>query len=70
MPITKATTRTKCYLHEVQRPAELPYDRFQHHICWVCQSRLLELAKSNFRFELRQQVISISTQSQFLKEVA
>lgn len=70
MPAATRVTRTKCYLHETQRPAELPYDRFQHHICWICQSRLLELAKTNFHFELRQQLITISTQSEVQKEVA
>ncbi|NUO82221.1 hypothetical protein HUU05_19285 [candidate division KSB1 bacterium] len=54
--------RTKCYFHELQRPPELPYDRFQHHVCWICQSRLLELAKANYRFELREHVVSVALQ--------
>ncbi len=74
MPVTtrKPTrgTRTKCYLHEMQRPLELPYEPRKYHICWICQSRLLEIAKTDFRFELRQQVVSISIQPELQKEAA
>ena len=70
MPATTRVPRTKCYFHELQRPPELPYDRFQHHVCWICQSRLLELAKNNFRFELRDQVVTISIQPEVQQEIA
>ena len=62
--------RTKCYFHEMQRPQELAYDRFQYHICFTCQSRLLELAKADFQFSLRDQVIAISIPSRVRKETA
>lgn len=70
MPIATRAPRTKCYFHEMQRPPELAYDRFQHHVCWICQARLLELAKTNFRFELNRQTVKISIQPEVLKEVA
>jgi hypothetical protein len=54
----------------MQRPPELAYDRFQHHVCWICQARLLELAKTNFRFELNRQTVRISVQTEVLTEVA
>ena len=63
MPLMKESLRTgraKCYLHEMQRPLELPYDRFKYNICLVCQTRLLELGKADVQFQLRGQVISIS----------
>jgi len=52
--------RTKCYIHEMQRPLELPYSRLQHHVCWICHVRLLELAKVDFQFKLRDQLVTIS----------
>ncbi len=64
MPTAIRMPRTKCYFHELQRPPELPYNSFQHHVCWICQSRLLELAKANYHFELREQVVTISLQSE------
>ena len=70
MPTTSRMPRTKCYFHEMQRPPELPYDRFQHHVCWICQSRLLELAKANYRFELREQIVTITVQSEVETAVA
>jgi hypothetical protein len=63
MPVKKEpsrTGRTKCYIHEMQRPLELPYHRGQYHICWVCQSRLVELAKANYKLRLRDQLVTIS----------
>lgn len=70
MPRKPSGTRSKCYLHEMQRPLELPYERHKYHICWVCQSRLLEMAKANFRFEHDHQVVSISIQPELQKEAA
>ncbi|MFQ5605330.1 MAG: hypothetical protein ACE5HS_18850 [bacterium] len=64
------TGRTKCYIHEMQRPLELPYKPLQYHICWICQSRLLELAKADFQFRLREQVVTISTAREIQKEEA
>ena len=58
--IKKSPPGKKCYIHEMQRPLELPYIRWQYHICWICQSRLLELAKADFRFKLRDQQVTIS----------
>ena len=52
--------RTKCYIHDLQRPLELPYSRLQHHVCWICHVRLLELAQTNFRFKLREQIVTLS----------
>ena len=63
MPAIKEPTRTgrtKCYIHEMQRPLDLPYSRLHHHVCWICHSRLLELAQTNFQFKLRDQVVTIS----------
>ncbi len=70
MPITAHMPRTKCYFHELQRPPELPYNSFQHHVCWICQARLLELAKANYRFELREQVVMVSLQAEVGSVVA
>ncbi len=70
MPITTREPRTKCYLHEVQRPVDLPYEPYKYHICWICQLRLLEIAKINFRFELEHQVVTISVQPQVPEEAA
>ncbi len=64
MPISTRMPKTKCYFHELQRPTELPYNRLQHHVCWICQARLLELAKANYHFELREQVVTISLQNE------
>jgi hypothetical protein len=36
----------------------------------ICQLRLLEIAKTNFRFERSQQVVKISIQPEILKEAA
>ena len=63
------TVNTKCYIHEMQRPLELPYKRLQYHICWICQSRLLELAKADFQFKLRDQVVTISVTPDLEQEV-
>ena len=52
--------RTKCYIHEMQRPSELPYERLQYHVCWICQSRLLELAKADFQFKLGEDRVAVS----------
>lgn len=64
MPISTHTPRTKCYFHEVQRPPELPYSSLHHHVCWICQARLLELAKANYRFALREHVVTVGLQSE------
>jgi len=69
MPTTTRAPRTKCYLHEMRHPLELPYELHKYHICWICQSRLLEMAKTNFHFALRHQVITISMQPELEKEV-
>jgi hypothetical protein len=39
---------------------ELPYERYKYHVCWICQSRLIELAKADFQFRLREQVVAIT----------
>lgn len=73
MPVMKESSRTgttKCYIHEMQRPLELPYKRLQYHICWICQSRLLELAKADFQFKLREQVVTISITPEVQEEEA
>lgn len=70
MPKKPGRTRSKCYLHEMQRPLELPYERHKYHICWVCQSRLLEMAKAGVNFELQNQVVTISITSAVEKEAA
>lgn len=65
-----ATTRVKCYLHEMRHPLDLPYEPHKYNICLVCQLRLLEIAKTNFRFERSQHVVRISLQSEILKKTA
>ena len=65
MPITKKNDvkrngRTKCFIHEMQRPMELSYSRFEHHVCRICQTRLQELARVNFKFSRDQQTFAIS----------
>ncbi len=69
MPTTTRTPRTKCYLHEMRHPVELPYEPHKYHICVICQFRLLEIAKTNFRFARGQQVIRISIQPELAKEI-
>lgn len=64
------TTRTKCYLHEMRQPLDLPYEPHKYHICLICQIRLLEIAKIDFRFERSQQVVKISIQPELQKKVA
>ena len=63
-------TRTKCYIHEMQRPLELPYEPHKYHICWICQSRLLEIAKASFSFRLQDHVVRISIQPELEKATA
>jgi len=73
MSVTARTSRepgTKCYIHEIRRPMELPYEPRKYHICWICQSRLVEMAKTNFRFALRHQEVTISAQPEVRKESA
>lgn len=62
--------RTKCYIHEMQRPLELAYSRLQHHVCPICHARLLELAKTSFQFKLRDQVVIISVKPEVGDEMA
>ncbi len=69
MPTTIRAPRTKCYLHEMRDPLELSYELHKYHICWIWQSRLLEMAKTNFRLALRRQVVRISIQPELEKEV-
>jgi hypothetical protein len=68
--IRKSPPGKKCYIHEMQRPLELPYNRWQYHICWICQSRLLELAKADFQFKLRNQGVTISITPEVQVETA
>jgi len=73
MPVMKAsprTGRTKCYIHEMQRPLDLPYKRLQYHVCWICQSRLLELAKADFQFKLGDQLVTLSVAQEVQEEKA
>ena len=70
IPKKPSGTRSKCYIHEMQRPLELPYERHKYHVCWVCQSRLLELAKVSFNFELGDQVVAVVVESKVEKEAA
>jgi len=67
MATTTHATKTKCYIHEMRQPLELAYELHKYHICWICQSRLLEIAKTNFHFALSDQVITISTAPKALK---
>lgn len=64
------TGTTKCFIHEIRLPVELPYDPFQHHICWICQSRLQELADTNFHFSVGEQIIAVSQESKVQNEAA
>jgi len=64
------TSGTKCYIHDIRRPMELPYEPGKYHICWICQSRLLEMAKANFHFALRRHTVTISAQPEGQKEPA
>jgi hypothetical protein len=54
----------------MRQPLELPYEPHKYHICVICQIRLLEIAKTNFRFERSQQVVKISIQPELQKGVA
>ena len=65
MPIIKKNDvkrngKTKCFIHEMQRPLDLSYSRFEHHVCWICQTRLQELARINFKFSLDQQNYTVT----------
>jgi hypothetical protein len=75
MPIAKKTDvkrngRTKCFIHEVQRPLDVSYSRFEHHVCWICQTRLQELARINFEFSIDQQTYTVSELSGIPEDVA
>ena len=60
--------KTKCFIHEMRLPVDLAYDRFQHHICWICQSRLQSLADIDFQFAISEQIVTISLSSENQKE--
>lgn len=72
MLMTKAPKigKKKCFIHEMRLPVDLRYDRFQHHICRHCQSRLQELADVNFQFSHGEQIITISVTTQIQDRVA
>ncbi len=72
MPLMTESPRTgtKCYIHEMQRPLDLPYKRLQYHICRFCQARLLELAKADFQFKLRDQVVAVSITTEVQQKAA
>ncbi len=70
MAVTKRTSRTQCYIHEMRQPLDLPYERHKYHICLICQSRLLELAKADFHFSYDQQVTTFSVTPKVQKEMA
>jgi len=61
MATTTRATKTKCYIHEMRDPLELSYELHKYHICWICQTRLLEMARANFHFALSNQVVTISS---------
>ena len=63
-------TKTKCYIHEMRDPLELSYELHKYHICWICQTRLLEIAKINFHFALSDQVVTISSAPKAQKATA
>ena len=67
MPVT-TREMTKCYIHDVRKPVKLPYEPHKYHICLICQFRLLEIAKTKFRFECSKQVVTISLQPEREKE--
>jgi len=70
MPTTPRTPRTKCYVHEMRQPLDLPYEPHKYHLCLICQIRLLEIAKTDFRFECSKQVVKISIQPELQKKIA
>lgn len=63
-------SKTKCYIHEMRHPLTIPYELHKYHICWVCQSRLFEIAKVNFHFSLGDQVVTVSMAPKAAKEAA
>lgn len=69
MPTATRTSKPKCYIHEMRDPLELSYELHKYHVCPICQSRLLEMAKTNFHFALSNQVISISTAPRVQKAI-
>jgi len=70
MPTMTRTPRTKCYVHEVRQPLDLPYEPHKYHLCLICQIRLLEIAKTDFRFECSKQMVKISIQPELQKKIA
>jgi len=52
----------------MQRPMDLPHEPYKYHICWVCKSRLLEIAKIDFHFELSHHLVKISVQPEAHKQ--
>jgi hypothetical protein len=70
MPTPTRTSRTQCYLHDTRKPLKVPYEPYKYHICLICQFRLLEMAKTDFRFECSQQVVKISIPPELQKKVA
>jgi hypothetical protein len=70
MPAKPRPSKTMCYIHEMRHPLELPYELHKYHICWTCQSRLLEIARVNFRFTLGDQTVTVSATPRAAKEAA
>ena len=54
---------TACYLHDVLDPNETHYDPQEHGICMVCSTKLWEIAQQGLEFEMREQIVAISTSS-------
>lgn len=69
MATATRASKTKCYIHEMRHPLDLPYELHKYHICWICQSRLAEIGKANFHFALHDQVVTVSIAPRVKKEV-
>jgi len=70
MPTVTRRPKTKCYIHEMRSPLEPAFDPRKYQICSICQARLLEMAKTNLRFALNDQIVTLSTANKDVKESA
>lgn len=70
MAVTRKSARTQCYIHEMRQSLDLPYERHKYHVCLICQSRLLELARANFHFSYDQHVTALSVTPKIQKATA
>lgn len=53
----------QCYFCDVSDPNETHFDPEIHHICMICGVKLWELAQKELEFDLREQIVLITTRN-------